>query len=896
VDTIPSYRNHHHTYRLFFDLFLNATSTNELVSSCLELLGKSFPVDHGWVSITTSESRIQDSYSLFVENSEIKVTEGLIGETVPHCADKILFEAQKIIPCKECPYYSKEVLDEMLFPLTYDNEVIGMLAFAITVPLSENDELFLKDVISDFNLALTRTLKSREASHKMFSFFEQPLALLVVCDITGYFTEVNCTWESLLGYTSNDLIGHTIMEFIHPDDVERTISEFTKMTQSSGMINLEFRMLRKDDGHKWIHWSGKFDSKIGQIYGYGVDITDRKQVEEELQKKTELFLTVVHNSIPIIVLYDTDGVIQLSEGKALEAVGLKESEEVGLSLYDLYPDKSVIIDGTNRSLKGESVSFRVSVRDVPFQVYQSPVYSLEGEIQGGMAMAIDISQEVEVESEKLLMLSIIEQVTESIVITDIKGNITFVNPTFEKQTGYTQAECIGKNPSILQSGKHTKEFYSEMWASLLADKTWKGVLHNVKKNGEPLIEKTVITGARNAEGTITHYVSVKLDITDEIKLEKQRHQSEKMDAIGHLAGGIAHDFNNILSAIMGYSEMASWELTEDHSASPMIQEVIKASSRAKQLVNQILNFSRSIESSYLPIHIGVIMKEVISFVRATLPSTIKIESNIEKESKAIIGDAIKIHEIIMNLCTNASHSISSYGTITLTLEEQTRAESFEGRIGMSKPGDYAVIKIADTGSGMTESVMDHLFDPYFMTKDEGKGTGMGLSVVLGIIKEMHGNITVESKEGTGTVFTIYFPQSDKKASSKQYEQNSPLGDESILFIDDEVMLGNMFKTMLTALGYSVTYCSNSVNALEIYEDRSAEFDIIITDQTMPYLMGADFVKQVRKFDTEVPIILCSGQTDDLLVNSNNEISVNKILHKPLKRSQIAQAIRHCLDN
>jgi len=250
----------------------------------------------------------------------------------------------------------------------------------------------------------------------------------------------------------------------------------------------------------------------------------------------------------------------------------------------------------------------------------------------------------------------------------------------------------------------------------------------------------------------------------------------------------------------------------------------------------------------------------------------------------------------MNLCTNASHSISSYGTITITLQEQLRTESFVGRVGKSEPGSYAVITIADTGSGMTPSVIDHIFDPYFTTKGVGKGTGIGLSVVFGIIKEMCGNITVVSKENSGTVFTIYFPQSDKKIIPEQSVQYSPVGNESILFIDDEVMLGKMFKTMLSTLGYSVTYCSNSVDALQIYEDRGAEFDLIITDQTMPFLMGTDFVKLVRKFDEKVPIILCSGNIDDHFVGSNNKPLVNKVLRKPLKKYQMAQAIRLCFDN
>ncbi len=886
---------HDQSYRLFFDLFLNATTIKQLFSESLKLLEQTLPIDHGWAVLLDSDSTIVELYSISIKSGTSEISSGVQACNIPKCLAKILHDKLELHECDGCSFFDGKKLIKNIFPLMNNHsDLTGVLSLALDKPLSDIEELRLRDVVTDMNTALKRIIKSDNATHKMFNFFQQPLALMLVCDLDGTIKEANETWTALLGYPVREIIGKQITDYIHPVDLEISISRFTQLLNGADSTVSIIRMKNSNGSHRWIHWSSKMDVEMGEVYGYGIDISEQKKIESELKESTKRFETVVHNSTPIIVLYDTNGIIQLSEGRSLVSVGLKPGEEIGISLYDLYADKPVILDGTSRSLKGETIAYNVTVRNVEFEVHQSPAFDHEGTLIGGMAMAIDISKRLEVESEKSMLLSVIKQAAETILITDTKGNITFVNPSFEETTGYTLPECIGRNPRFLQSKRHDDNFYKELWDTLLSTGIWCGTLYNKTKNGDELIEKAVITGARNIDGEITHYIGVMRDITHEIKLEQQLQQAEKMDAVGKLASGIAHDFNNILGAIIGYAEMASLELTDNNRAGVMIENVVKASDRAKQLVSQILTFSRKGETKEAPIYIGEIIKEVTHFVRATIPSTISIKTDIHKENRAIIADVIKVHEVVMNLCTNAAQSIYSYGEIVISLKEVTVNTPLLGLMGELEKQTYSVVSIKDSGSGMSDKMINQIFEPYFTSKEVGKGTGLGLSVVFGIIKKMNGNLTVHSTLGKGTTFTIYFPQTNKIPQSVKESGEVLVGTESILLVDDDIMLGEMLNTMLTTLGYSVTYCSNSLDALDLYEEEQSKFDIIITDETMPFLKGSDFARQIRKQDRDIPIILCTGAVHDGITDDINS-SVNKVLKKPLKREEIAFEIRNCFD-
>ena len=420
----------------------------------------------------------------------------------------------------------------------------------------------------------------------------------------------------------------------------------------------------------------------------------------------------------------------------------------------------------------------------------------------------------------------------------------------------------------------------------------------------PLINKWYINYDRAIKWTDGRYVRLQVatDITKLKELEKERikaetylRQAQKMEAIGTLAGGIAHDFNNILSAIMGYTELSLLDISPKSDAKYNLNEIYKASQRAKEVVKQILTFSRQSEQNRKPLKIHPIVKDSIKMLKASLPSTILIQQYIDPAAGIIEADATEIHQIIMNLGTNAYHAMSETGgLLDVKVENADLNAETAGRLEIAA-GNYLTLTVSDTGCGMTPEVMDRIFEPYFTTKEKDKGTGMGLAVVHGILKSYDGTVTVDSQPGKGTVFTVYIPTGPQEVQTK-FETTPilPTGNERILFVDDEHALAEIGKKSLERLGYRVETRTSSIEALELFQKSSDNFDLIITDMTMPEMTGDKLAGEVMKIRADIPIIICSGFSDDTLVNRATQIGISAFLMKPLVIQDLANTIREVL--
>lgn len=378
-----------------------------------------------------------------------------------------------------------------------------------------------------------------------------------------------------------------------------------------------------------------------------------------------------------------------------------------------------------------------------------------------------------------------------------------------------------------------------------------------------------------------------------IKLE----QAQRMEAIGTLSGGIAHDFNNILFPILGYSEMLLEDAPADSSYRAGLNQIHSGSLRARDLVQQILTFARQGNSDMRLIQIQPIIKEALKLIRSTIPATIEIRQNISPDCSIVKADATQIHQIVMNLATNAYHAMEEDGgVLKVTLKEVDVKASKKPDIDMM-PGPYACLTVADTGTGMRRELIKKIFEPFFTTKKENKGTGMGLSVVHGIVKKMNGSIQIQSEPGKGTEFNIYFPV-EKNASEKDdnnSKQEIPGGSEQILIVDDEENIINMEKRMLTRLGYNVTSFTNSVDALEAFTNDFEKFDVVITDLAMPQMAGHKLASEMLKIRPDIPIILNSGFNEKISPETAETIGIKVILMKPTTKKELAQAIRKALD-
>ncbi len=514
-------------------------------------------------------------------------------------------------------------------------------------------------------------------------------------------------------------------------------------------------------------------------------------------------------------------------------------------------------------------------------------------------MKIQTIKEVrEAEEERACLAAAMQQVPEGILITDAAGCIRYVNPSFEKITGCARDEIIGRNLQALQHDSPDAQFYKVMWDTVCRGGEWSGRFTNRKQNGHLYEEEATITPIRAKSGEIVNYVAVKREITHEVQMEKQLHQAQKMEAIGTLAGGIAHDFNNILAAIIGYVELAQFDIPERHPAHQKLEKVLAAGHRAKDLVKQILAFSRQSDFEKRPIRLDPIITEALKFIRASLPATIEIRQQLKTDTGLIMADSTQIHQLIMNLCSNAAQAMeASGGTLDIRTETVEIAPEHVNEYPDLIPGSYVKLTVADTGHGMTPDTLERIFEPFFTTKEKGKGTGMGLAVVHGIIKGHRGAIKAVSQPAKGTIFTVWLPETEHHFHADQHLPGPlPMGREEILFIDDEESQVELGKQILGRLGYQVVVTSSPLEALEIFRGRRKPFDLVITNMTMPRMTGIALAKKFNEIQPDIPIILTTGFSGQIDEEKASQVGIRAILMKPLAISELAETVRHALDD
>ncbi len=510
---------------------------------------------------------------------------------------------------------------------------------------------------------------------------------------------------------------------------------------------------------------------------------------------------------------------------------------------------------------------------------------------------------------KALMDAIVENVPNMIFLKEAQ-DLRFVvfNRAGEELLGYGREFLLGKNNLDL--------FPPEQAAHFLAKdrEVLDGEMGILDIQEEPILTAnqglrllhTKKVCIRGEDGITKYLLGISEDITErrqaeeeQKKLQIQLLQAQKMEAIGTLAGGIAHDFNNILGAILGYAEMAQ----EDSPAGSMlrkdIDQVVNASHRAKDLVKQILAFSRQAATDHIPLQPGIIIKEALKMLRSSLPTTIAIQQDIDSEAGLIFADPTQIHQVMVNLCTNAFHAMEETGgTLTILLKKTTLSTADLANEPRVQPGDFVQLSISDTGPGIAPEIQEKMFDPYFTTKEVGKGTGMGLAIIHGIAKSYKGFVTCRSQLGEGTVFHVYLPiiQDPVVLETEPAPLDlTQLGNERILFIDDEEILAEMCKNMLERLGYHVTVRASSLEALTTFQNQPDKFDLIITDQTMPGMTGSDLARRILQIRPGMPIILCTGYSSLITEGKAKSFGIKGFAMKPLTRKSIAVLIREVLD-
>jgi len=476
-----------------------------------------------------------------------------------------------------------------------------------------------------------------------------------------------------------------------------------------------------------------------------------------------------------------------------------------------------------------------------------------------------------------------------IINISLDRKILFVNQAAEKILGTDKLKLIGTEPYLKTVDNIP---YEKIWEDLKCGKTWSGNITGAGKTNSQLTLAALVIPIMDSSGKIQSYLEIARDITEELHLQTMLRQSQKMEALGAMAGGIAHDFNNILGGILGFTELAMLSTGNPPDTERSLREIMTASERARDLINQILLFSRQSQPELRPLMPAPIIKEAIKMMRASIPAEIELRSTITSDS-TIMAEPIQLHQIVVNLCTNAVHAIENKrGFIEIVFEDIFVDETFiQLHPGLGK-GRHVSLRITDSGKGMSTETMEHIFEPFFTTKPQGQGTGLGLSVVHGIIKKLNGIITVDSVAENGTTFNIILPAiSIDIEMSDNRSQIMTGGSERILLIDDELSIIEPLRSILTNLGYKVTSFTESTVAFDVFKNNPNEFDIIITDYSMPHMTGIELIENIKKIRSDIPVIVNSGYINDYISNISRKIGIDKVLAKPVNTYQLTDAIR-----
>jgi two-component system cell cycle sensor histidine kinase/response regulator CckA len=666
---------------------------------------------------------------------------------------------------------------------------------------------------------------------------------------------------------------------------------------------------------RWISVNTQPLVRAGDELPYAVvtsfsDITRRKEAENALYRSEQRFRSLVEAIPDWIWETNAAGRYTYASPKVKDLLGFEPTEVLGKRPRDFMqsPDDNEFgLQMMSFASRGEPFSgfqnrhVTKDGRTVVLETSGVPVFDDRGQFRGYRGIDRDVTSRKHGEEERARLKMAVDQAAESILITEPDGRIVYVNPAFERITGYGRNEVLGRTPRILKSGRHDAGYFAALWGTITRGEVWSGHITNRRKDGSLYEEEMVISPVRDASGSIVNYVAVKRDMTHDLELERRLRQSQKMESLGQLAGGIAHDFNNVLGVIQGGLALLKSRVT-DQAHMRYIEISESAVNRGADVAKRLLMFSRDGQLQLRPLALADVADELTRVLEHSIEKTVEIVTDIPPDLPIIQGDAGQLYQMLLNLCINARDAILQperrlkTGRITIaatTLSGHDVRKNFKDAIAPV----YVRVSVADTGCGMTDEVRSRIFEPFFTTKPAGKGTGLGLAMVYGIVKSHFGFIDLESSPGAGTTFHIYlvaYPE-EKLVTLEKKNEAIVGGTETVLVVEDEEALRNLLTELLQSYGYTVLQAEDGVSGLERFTSHKDEIKAVITDMGLPRMAGQDLFARIREIDPAARVVLASGYLDPELKSHLFTLGAKAFLQKPYQPADILRVIRGVID-
>jgi len=748
----------------------------------------------------------------------------------------------------------------------------------------------------------------RESEGRFRALTETSSLAVGVSSSDGRFLYVNKAYESLFGYTLEEL-NHLKASELWRNPEDRCA--MTEAIRSKGfLMDYEVELKRKDGTPFWAMLSvnsidyGGHQAIMASVY----DITERRRAVEALRESEERAKALVRYAPTAIYEIDFKGKRFVTVNDAMcQTLGYTRDELLSIGPMAVLDEESRarFADRMKRTLSGlpvdETVEYRVLRKDgIAIEAALYVTFSVGGD--RALVVAHDVTERKKTEAlrralaeqERLRLGAAVEQASDSVVMFDLDGRIRYVNSAFEAANRIPRDGAAGRSYFDFFAGHPSGP---EIQSAVARGESWRGPVSRRVPDAGTIDLEVTISLAKDPSGTVIGGLATETDVTQKNALQRQIRQAQKMEALGTLAGGISHDFNNILGTIIINTELALLDLDLSDPARAPLPIVLQAANRGKELVKQIITFSRQKAWERKPLEIAPVVKEGLGLLRSTLPKNISVHEQIDPRSGIVLADPSHIHQILVNLCQNAALAMMDRGGDLEVGLCPVEVDAFMAvRNPDLKPGPYVHLTVSDTGCGMESDILDRIFEPFFTTREQGKGSGLGLPVVHGIVKSYDGAITVQSQPLKGSVFGIYFHRLDGAAPAAGIEPQVRAvgGRERILLVEDEETQRTSLARGLEHLGYRVTAAAEGRSALAEFRRDPGSFDLVITDQTMPKMSGLEMASALAKIRPDLPVILCTGFSEKVDEGTVGRHGIREIVMKPFTITEITQAIGKAL--